>query len=188
MKTCRLFVAIPLSASLRKALYKSISRLSNIPTKVKWVEEENLHITLKFLGNTREDKVEKIVSSLKKALESCHSFSVNLGKIGAFPNVAKPRVIKVGISQGEEEIRSIAEKVEEALEPLGFEKEKRKFSAHITLGRVKSMDNIMLLLRNMQKESYDGLQMKVEKVLLMESKLTKKGPIYSVVEKFSLKE
>lgn len=119
--------------------------------------------------------------------ETC--FKANFAGIGAFPDVQRPRVIKVGVKEGREKIVRIALKIESELEKYGFAREERPFSAHLTIGRVRSPKGIENLKKKMTDfVEFDAGTSEVLEICLMQSNLNKAGPVYSILKKFKLKE
>ncbi|MFN3568492.1 MAG: RNA 2',3'-cyclic phosphodiesterase, partial [Caldimicrobium sp.] len=139
----RAFLAIDLPRDIKKALYnlKNLSEPKDI--KLKWVEEENFHLTLKFFGNISENLAEKIFKLCEKACQDIIHFRVALGEVGIFPEVGKPRVLWIGVENSLENIKNLYWKIEKTLKPLKLENKKEKFHPHITLMRIKEINNIM---------------------------------------------
>jgi 2'-5' RNA ligase len=149
------------------------------PSSVKWVKKENLHITLKFLGET--DKKTAIEDKMKEIAEEFSSFNVSLRKIGAFPSSKRAKILWVGVEEGMEELIELFSTIENKLSPLGFEKEVRKFTPHITFARVKKGN---YSLPEQIDFSFDSFP--VNEVALFKSTLTPKGPIYEILSSIPL--
>ncbi len=141
----RAFVAVELPASVRADLRALTECLAQAHGDVKWVEEENLHITMRFLGEIREDQRAAIEALLTRIAGCLAPITLQLAGIGAFPSVSAPRVVWAGVGQGADVLTRIAGEFEAGLRPLGFEPEERKFTAHVTLGRVRSPRNLSRL-------------------------------------------
>ncbi|NVM53124.1 MAG: RNA 2',3'-cyclic phosphodiesterase [Candidatus Helarchaeota archaeon] len=151
-----------------------------IDARIKFVEAENLHFTLKFLGNIEPTIIDEIYSTMKKVPFS--AFPINFETVGSFP-ASRPRVIWIGISEGRDELSSITTYLNQNLKNLGFKPEKRKFSPHITIGRVKYVNDkksLMSLLQKWQNQSFG--KMNVTSFQLKKSVLTPKGPIYTILK------
>ncbi|MCX6356773.1 MAG: RNA 2',3'-cyclic phosphodiesterase [Candidatus Aureabacteria bacterium] len=133
----RLFVAIELDEAAWQALGRIQARLTRELPAVRWVKPEAIHLTLKFLGDTREDDVERVKESLKQSASGIIPFAVHLSGLGAFPNSRNPRVIWVGVEENTGMLSRLVEQIEARLSPLGFPREERGFTPHLTLGRVK---------------------------------------------------
>lgn len=191
----RAFIAIELSNEIRGSLAQIESHLKYSGADVKWVEKDNIHLTLKFLGEITEEKSEKIKYILDEIAKQTKPFelSLKISKegpgpfLGAFPNLDHPRVIWVGLDKGAAESRLVAEKVDDALLKIGFQKESRPFAAHLTIGRVRSPKNKEALkekLSNLQFKAY-SLQL-IDAITLFQSSLTPKGPIYTKIHESKL--
>ncbi|MDP3791026.1 MAG: RNA 2',3'-cyclic phosphodiesterase [Candidatus Omnitrophota bacterium] len=177
----RAFIAIELSEEIRSSLSQIQSHLKYSGADVKWVEKDNIHLTLKFLGEITEEKCEKIKSILDEIGRSLRPFEINIKNIGAFPKIDHPRVIWVGLDKGAKESVEVAGKIDEELYKIGFEKESRPFTAHLTIGRVRSSKNKDALK---QKLTAYSLQLTAEtqlisSVIFFQSKLSPKGSIYT---------
>ncbi len=182
--TIRSFIAINITETLRAEFSEIISVLKKSGSDMKWVRPENLHLTLKFLGNVEIQKLEAIKTGLKNALSGNTSFDISFEGIGCFPNFRKPRVIWIGIKAAPD-LQNIYRDVENALFPLGIDKEKRSFSPHLTLGRFNSTKRLQVLTDIMTpfRDKKFGA-MRVNKISLMKSELLKEGARYSVIAEF----
>lgn len=187
----RTFIAIVLSEEIKDFLVKLQEKLKASNADVKWVKKEGIHLTLKFLGNVEQKKIDEIIKIINNISNHMASFQLELGSIGAFPKKEIPRVIWVDLSKGDEETKAIAQKLEEEIAKLGIPKEKRAFSSHITLGRVKTSLNRKQLIEQLNYLQANPLKekpkYKVEKITLFKSTLTPTGPIYQVLYEGNLK-
>lgn len=138
LKTLRAFVAVEFPPSLRERLGEVAAELQrSLPGRVvNWVSPANMHLTLKFLGDTPEGDVPRICEALATAAKGVAPFTVEVGGLGCFPNLRQPRVVWAGVNP-QEPVLKLQAAVEGALGPLGYEPESRRFSAHLTLGRVR---------------------------------------------------
>jgi len=153
--------------------------INNTGANIKPVEPENVHITLKFLGDTNEDLLEEIHEIIKNVVKGFNPFNIKLEGAGVFPNQNYIKVIWIGIKQWEK-LESIAQKIDEHLHDKGFKKEKRKFSAHLTIARVRSAKNKEKLIQIIEKyKDFDFAEIKVDSIKLKKSELTSKGPMYT---------
>jgi len=177
MSTLRLFLAVEINdAVILEKITQIQKRLGNTKTKMTLVRPENLHLTLKFLGNTSETVVDSIFNIMQK-IEST-PFQVELSKLGCFPRPARPRVIWLGLSMGYDQLAQIATFLDMNLHTLGFEREKRKFAAHLTLARVKSRTVPKLAQYLKEYQDVEIGSFAVDEIVLKKSTLTPKGPIY----------
>jgi RNA 2',3'-cyclic 3'-phosphodiesterase len=183
----RLFIAVPICRELKKKFSCLTSELRKTGADVKWVEEANLHLTLKFLGETPESKVELIKDACRKALSSVPACTLAFKGLGTFPEKGSPRVYWVDVKLGGAEMSKMAENIEAALEPLGFPREKRKFTPHLTIGRTRSPKNQAVIKEVVAKNSgFEAGSMLLSEIPLFKSELTRQGPIYTAIEKFPL--
>ena len=147
---------------------------------MKPVEGENIHLTLKFLGNVSTPRLAEVKSSLKQL--TFQSFTAEIKDAGAFPNLKLMNVIWVGVNEGWTLVEQIYEQVEKLLSSLGFRRENRPFSPHITIARVRSSrkrDEIANFLQHLSDESFGTIT--VDKVRLKQSILSSSGPKYSTL-------
>jgi len=157
-----------------------MSSLSSLGGDLKPVERENIHLTLKFLGDVSPTELEEIKSALAQV--TFPPFSLEIKGAGAFPNLKRMNVIWVGVAEGWSQIELIFEQTETFLHQLGFSRETRPFSPHITVARVKSgrkRDEIAAFLGHLTDESFGTFS--VEGVRLKQSVLSSSGPKYSTL-------
>lgn len=187
----RTFIAIELPQNFRNYLADIQNLLKATGADVKWVPLENIHLTLKFLGEIDDKKLDKVTEILDSVASGENQFFIRLDSLGAFPNTNFPRVIWSGIDKGDKETRKIANAIEERIATIGIPKEDRPFSSHITIGRVRSgLSRIKLtqLLNELQdKPGKENLEFAAGKITLFKSQLTPKGPIYEILKEASLK-
>lgn len=178
----RVFIAIELSDEIKDTLARIQSHLKYAGADIKWVEKNNIHLTLKFLGEIDEKKREKVEAALDEAVKSVRPFEISLKDIGAFPKIEFLRVIWAGLDKGAKESAEAAAKIDEALSKIGFDKETRPFAAHLTIGRVRSPKN-----KDALKEKIDSLSKQftanssqyINSINLFQSTLTPTGSIYT---------
>ena len=177
----RSFVSVDLEDEKILTQVESIvASLSSLGGDLKPVERENIHLTLKFLGNVSPTKLEEVKSAIAKV--TFPSFSLEIKGAGAFPNLKRMNVIWVGVGEGWSQVELIFEQTEKLLHQLGFSRETRAFSPHITVARVKSgrkRDEIAAFLGHLADESFGTFP--VEKVRLKQSILSPSGPTYSTL-------
>jgi 2'-5' RNA ligase len=177
----RSFISIDLEDQLILSRVASIiSSLQALGGDLKPVEVENIHLTLKFLGNVSTPRLADVKSSLKQL--TFPSFSAEIKGAGAFPNLNHMNVIWVGVDEGWSQVEQIYEQVEKLLSSLGFSRENRPFSPHITIARVRSgrkRDEIANFLQHLSDESFGTIT--VDKVRLKQSVLSSSGPKYSTL-------
>ncbi|MCL6500508.1 MAG: RNA 2',3'-cyclic phosphodiesterase [Candidatus Pacearchaeota archaeon] len=176
----RCFLAVELPGELKKEL----ARIQTLITeaKMKFVEQENLHLTLKFLGELSDFQVNKVKEALKQV--NFEKFRANLGTIGVFPSPNFVRVIWVSLEPSEK-VKELHNLIDTALEKEKFHGDKA-FESHITLARVKFIKNKQEFIERLKEIKVEPIEFKVEKFVLMKSMLTEKGPIYKKVKEYTL--
>lgn len=183
----RLFIAVNLDEELKKRILPLQEELKRTNADVKWVAVENLHLTLKFLGEVSEEKTTQIEQIVTPILVNFSPFEMELCGFGVFPNTNYPRVIWLGIREGSEELKILSEEIENCLIPLGFSKEERLFTAHLTLGRMRSLKSKEGLIGKIkEKENIEIGKQKLEKIYLMQSFLKPTGPVYVPLKEWFL--
>ncbi len=186
MKRCFLAISIPenILEEIVKLKHNMQKETRKLDVKIKWVEDKNMHITLKFLGNVDDADINALKNVVEKLVKSKREISCELHGLGFFPNEQNPRVIWVGIDS-KNEIEQLAKEVNDLLNEVGFGRE-RNFVAHITMGRVKFGREKRRISEVLKQIRVRKLLFKVNEIRLIESKLTPKGPEYRTIEKFRL--
>jgi len=183
----RAFVAVKLSDEVRRALSEVIARMRGFDLPVKWVESQNLHLTLKFLGEIRDEAAQDAVAILHEEVQSAAPFELRLTGAGAFPGFHRPRVLFVETEDEPPVTEALARRLNDAMVRLGVPREVRPFRKHITLGRMRRpqpLGRAAEELRALIGSRSDPMQ--VREVVLMRSHLTPAGPIYDVVSRAPL--
>lgn len=186
----RSFIAIGLPQEVKDALTDIQQKLKKTQVDAKWVKPENLHLTLKFLGDINDNQLHNIKIILKEAANNQGVFTASISTLGAFPKIIYPRIIWAGLKKGVQEAEKIAKELEERIAKIGIPKEKKGFSSHITLARIKSnlnKNNLIEELNRLTLNFPEGLEFKVAKIDLMKSTLSTKEPIYEILEEAYLR-
>ncbi len=184
MSVLRAFIAISLSEPVYQSLEQVISGLhGQIPTHaIRWTHIQNIHLTLKFLGNISAANVDQVKNLLEAEASRHAPFEISVGGLGAFPNNRRPRVVWVGI-QAPETLYSLQKEIENGLERLGYPPEEKRFSPHLTLGRTSrnaASDEIMKISEALAASKIDFLGLTtVQAVSLYLSDLQPGGAIYT---------
>jgi RNA 2',3'-cyclic 3'-phosphodiesterase len=188
----RLFVAVELDPAVRASAAETGDALSaRLPRgiDVRWIPEENLHITLQFLGEVDDAAVPQVVSALDIPFKQ-QPFTIDIDGLGAFPPSGPPRVFWLGVRGGSEELTSLHDEVASAMEPLGFPREQRRYTGHLTIARVKEPGSrtVQTAVRRLLAElpAHAG-QSQVRGVTLVRSRLSPKGASYESVLRVPLK-
>jgi 2'-5' RNA ligase len=179
----RSFIAIELPETIKKALAEFQQELEKCGADVRWARPENVHLTLKFLGNIEEDKADIIAEKIKGTCKGHSGFKIGILGTGVFPDKRSPRVLWAGIDLNDD-IMTLQKGIEEVMASLGFERENRRFSPHLTLGRFRSSRGKQAVLDKMDsyRENIFGI-MDVDSVLLMRSDLDPGGAKHTEIAK-----
>lgn len=188
MEKIRTFIAVPLPDSVLAEFGKLNRQMRSLSRDVKWVRPESIHLTLKFLGNLEPEALDRVFTAVERCFQSrWEKFSLTVGGLGAFPNFRRPRVLWVGVQgDGYEYLLRLQQQIETELAEEGFEKEKRKFSPHLTVGRVKFAGHLEELLKSFMEYPFPEMNFIVERVQIMRSELKPDGAVYSVQREYPL--
>ncbi len=184
MGRLRTFIAVDVGKAIRTRLVDLQGKLARAGTEVKWVEAENLHVTLLFLGEVDERQVPRICGIAAEETAKHAPFLLAVQTVGCFPNVRRPRVLWVGIGEGMQELCAIHDALEGPLQELGYRREERRYTPHITLGRVKSDRETAHLAEAIARlGAWKGGEIELAEIRVMSSRLTPKGPVYNVLSR-----
>lgn len=184
----RTFVAIALEPDIKHTISQLIQKLDDHNPNVRWVREQGMHLTLKFIGEIPENRVQELLLLLTDLSANHKRFPLKLKGTGTFPPRSKyPRILWLGIEESQGLI-SVQQDIESLLEKASISREKRRFSPHLTLGRVKSSQNIgpVLDILTDNKETEFG-SMEVKEITFFKSTLKPTGAEYSALGKIPLK-
>jgi RNA 2',3'-cyclic 3'-phosphodiesterase len=193
MSVIRAFIAIDLSPEIRRRLEGVSKQLKDrmVDVPIRWVPVENIHLTLMFLGDVSINNLEMLKKILQNEVAAHHAFEFSVGGLGAFPNTRHPRVLWVGV-EAPAELSSIQRGIETSVSRLGYAREDRPFSAHLTLGRVSrnaTSKDTHLICEVLEATTIGFLGVaQVNKVYLMRSDLRPSGAIYTRVFEATLQE
>ncbi len=182
----RAFVCFEIESELREYLAQIIQEGRRLNENISWARPETIHLTLKFLGNITPAQQRDISNILLSLAGTFEPFQVTIDRIGAFPNFRRPRVFWAGCSSGSPDLERMALRLDSDLEKLGFEREKRAFTAHLTLGRVKR-GGAARTSSFLASFSFQPQVMQCREIILMKSDLHPTGAVYTPLETFTLK-
>ena len=177
----RTFVAVPVPDTVRKQVTLFLEEYRSKRLPVKWVTRENLHITVKFLGEIDEKMKDRIAAVLQEVCRRHHGFEVGFSGVGCFPDPRRPRVVWIGTDTGADRLSGLAQDIDGQLESLGFRKEKR-FHPHLTIGRIKKECSIDAILG----AEFSTEPFSVQQLILFKSTLTPQGALYDSLATFEL--
>jgi len=186
--TIRAFIAVDASEGVQKELCQLIRPWRDYPKAIRVVKPEQLHLTLKFLGNITDTQKEEVIQVLETVAAHHKPWDLEFKGLGAFSSWARPHVVWIGVGEGSQEVKALAGDVEKQLSQKGFAKEERSFQVHLTLGRVK----FPRLPQELSDTIQQSLEFKtsitpVKAIYLYRSHLSSEGPRYECLKAIPLK-
>lgn len=188
MARIRTFIAVDPGKAIRDRLVSLQKKLADSGSEVKWVEPENLHFTLLFLGEVDERDLLNVCKAVSATSAEVPAFTMSVQETGCFPSLRRPRIVWVGLKQGAQEMVALHDALEKPLLELGcYRREAREYTPHITLGRIKAdltSDRLAKLLG--EQRLWHGGETVVDEVKVMSSELRPDGPVYAVLSRGKL--
>jgi 2'-5' RNA ligase len=184
----RSFFAVELSAEIAAGVRRIQGELRERAAGVRWVRPEGIHLTLKFLGEVDPNLIERIVSKTEEAVQGVSSFTVEIRGVGGFPTAKNPRVIWLGVEDHSGMLKQLQARVEGGMEELGFTQERRGYTPHLTVGRLRAGKE-----RRAVAQALDAIRasdlgtMEVQEVILFRSHLKPTGAEYTKLNSFPLR-
>jgi RNA 2',3'-cyclic 3'-phosphodiesterase len=180
----RLFVALDVPQTVKDKIERDVvETLGDSVEGARWTRPEGRHLTLAFLGDVADERTSGVVAALAQAARRHEAFAAAFAEVGGFPNARRPRVLWLGIGDGRDQMTALAESVTDALEPLGFPKEKRPFHPHFTLARFPAPR----VIDDLPSVDVPEDRFTVDELTLFRSQLHPKGARYSVIESVKLR-
>ena len=191
-QTVRAFLAVELPPSVKAALAALTEELGRTAVRgLRLARTEGVHLTLKFLGDIPQDQVVPIVAAASSAVQEHDGFTLELGSVGVFPSRASPRVLWVGIEGEVERLLALHRRIDDALAALGFARESRAFTPHLTVARMRvgapASDRRIAAEALFSAGVESGLSLDVDSVSLMRSLLLPSGAVYEPLAKIPLR-
>jgi 2'-5' RNA ligase len=184
----RSFFAVELSAEIAKGVRSIQEALKERGRGVRWVRPEGIHLTLKFLGEVESDRIEAIEHKADKVIQGICPFTVEIKGGGGFPTVQNPRVIWIGVEDPSGMLKELQARVEAGMAELGFSQERRGYTPHLTVGRLRSGKGRKALAQALDAIKMSDLgKMEVQEVILFRSHLKPTGAEYTKLGSFPLK-
>ncbi len=186
----RIFFAIHLPTAIRSRAAAQSERLRDLvpDASASWTREDNMHLTIKFIGEVSADAVEKLSSAAASAVSGISSFDIIVGGAGAFPKKGPPRVLWIGIEDPSGKLQELHKKLDEECTIRGFQKENRGFQPHFTIGRLRKPHHARTLAAAHEELGFEPQDVNVSELLLMRSELSSKGSKYTILSSHSLKQ
>ncbi len=185
--TIRTFIAIPLAPEIQQTIGQIQNHLKALDCNIKWVKPDNVHLTLKFLGDVKLKKIKLLIQVFENIFKVVEPLNIELTRLGAFPDSKHPRILWVGLKDEGGRIAQLVSFLEDECGKIGFKKEERSFSPHITIGRTRSPRNLSLLSEAVAHYLIpDGLIQISKYIILYKSTLTAQGPMYEPLYELDL--
>ncbi|MEK6875751.1 MAG: RNA 2',3'-cyclic phosphodiesterase [Nanoarchaeota archaeon] len=185
----RCFIAIELPEHVKARIFHEFEIIKNSGVVIgNFVEKNNLHLTLKFLGDVNEEQILQIKEKLSVIGSKFSAFEAETGEFGFFPSEEYIRVLWSEVRDKNNEIRNLNENIESSLNEIGFASENKEFTSHITTARIKLIKNKSIFFEKIKKIKKIKEKFKIKEFVLIKSELTRQGPVYKILEKFSLRE
>jgi 2'-5' RNA ligase len=182
----RLFLAITIHPNIELKKQKAFLMSNLSEERINWVKDENMHLTLKFIGKTSAKQIPEIVNAVNKGIEGFSSFQMVLERVGIFGSSYHARVVWVGIRENKQ-LRIVQEYILQELEKIGFPSDRQNFVPHFTLGRIKKIQHKDHFKRVMERVEKGFIQeVNIDSLVLFESVLTPDGSVYKTIKNFEL--
>ena len=189
MSPIRSFIAIELPPDIKARIEDIQNGLKASAADVRWVRSEGMHLTLKFLGGIQEEMIPQIAGVLKECSAETGTFNLTVRSLGAFPNENNPKVIWIGVEDESGRLQTVQQAIEKGLEPVGFKSEKRAFTPHLTLGRLKTPQGKRAVIQQIEaSRQCDCGIFTVKEICLFQSDLKPSGAVYTKLKTFVLDE
>ena len=193
MDTLRTFIAVDFPIEIKAKIEEITTYFkTQLPSKViKWVDANNIHLTLKFMGETPANQLEPIKRAMQQVVTTFPIFDVAIENLGMYPNAKKPRVVWLGIS-GEKNLISLHKQIDQALKEIGIQPERRPFSPHLTVGRVRRSadpESVIIVGKTLSEFKVSTLgRVTINEVVYYQSELTPQGPNYTILQSTPLNQ
>ena len=181
-ETIRAFIACEFPKTIKSAIGNVQENLKSYRLKVRWVRPENIHLTLKFLGNIESAIVRRIAGAISESVKGYDPISISAKGIGVFPSLKRPRVLWAGLAGETDALRQLHRNLEDNMDRTGFPKENRHFKGHLTLGRFRGRADPKQLIDAIKAlEGFQSEPFVIDHLVLFQSELFPAGPLYSEV-------
>jgi len=185
----RLFLAIPINTENNgfAPLVNDLRNRLSHEKMINWVRPTNIHLTLKFIGETPPQDEPKIIEAMSKVVENHHSFTMDFNRTGIFGARYAPRVLWLGMQQTPDELLRLEEDVLKAFDSIGYQRDRQNFVPHLTLGRIKDLcekQYFQKVVQAIEQKTY--IHQEVNEIILFQSILRPDGAVYKIVKKWNL--
>jgi len=177
--TVRTFICIEIPASISERIGNLQTELKAIDAQVSWTKPSNIHLTLKFLGAVEATRIQKVARAVQRAVVGINRFEIEISGAGCFPSARSPRVLWIGLPEVPDALQQLYSNLESELDREGFAREKRKFSPHLTIGRLRGPKNATQLAEVLIESGFTAERFTASEVIVMRSDLKPTGSIYT---------
>ena len=187
-ETWRVFCAIELPSLVREKISEHITRLrAAVPdSAASWVRPDNIHLTLKFVGESPSSQVKDLTQAAANTVAGFSPFEIMIGDTGSFPTHGTPRVLWIGVADHSSQLMQLQAKLDEECLRLGFVREERAFSPHLTIARLRKPQGARALATAHKEIGFDSNQMSVKELTVIRSELSSKGSNYTTISRHTL--
>jgi RNA 2',3'-cyclic 3'-phosphodiesterase len=185
--TIRTFIAVEIPDNITSAIRELQQGLKDYGVDIRWIRPENIHLTLKFLGDVRAADIDNIYEAISRTVDGIAAIPLKAKGIGVFPGIKRPRVLWVGLTGQLESLMKLQKMLDSNLKGIGFPQEKRSFKGHLTIGRIntimpgKKFGDALMAFRNFESEAFIA-----HKIILFKSELKPQGAVYTLLESTTL--
>jgi len=175
----RTFICIEIPESIKDRIDRLQKSLRQIDAQVSWTKPSNIHLTLKFLGGVAPARIERVAKAVEHAASGVGPFEIEVSGAGCFPSARSPRVLWIGLPNPPDQLKQLYTNIEDELAAQGFAREKRRFSPHLTIGRIRNPKNSASIAEALMGEGFAPERFNATEVVVMRSQLNPTGSIYS---------
>ena len=182
----RTFIAIELPVKVKQVARQIQNQLGERIDGIRWVKHENIHLTVKFLGNMEENRINDIAAAVINAVKDISVMNLKTGHLGIFPNENRPRILWLGIEGDVREFIRMSKNCESELAKLGYEKDARENKPHITVGRIRSSKKQKGLVNILEDIHIESIEFRADALKLIRSELNPNGAVHTNLQSFKL--
>ncbi|HJQ71651.1 MAG TPA: RNA 2',3'-cyclic phosphodiesterase [Blastocatellia bacterium] len=182
----RTFICIEIPESVKERIAELQRHLRQIDSRVSWTKPSNIHLTIKFLGDVMPSRLDRVRQATERSVISITPFEIEVGGAGCFPSPRSPRVLWVGLAAIPDPLKQLHEKLEAELFREGFPRESKRFSPHLTIGRVRDPRNGSRLAEELQARGFEREKFQAREIIVMKSELNPSGSVYTPQATISL--
>ena len=183
----RTFVCVEIPESVKGRIAELQRGLRRAEAQVSWTKPSNIHLTLKFLGDVTPQRIERVIGAVERAASPIAPFEIEVGGAGCFPSPRSPRVLWVGLTGLTDALKQLHAGIEDELYGEGFPRESKRFSPHLTIGRVRAPKNASRLAEELLATGFEAERFLAREVIVMRSELNPSGSVYTPQAVISLR-